>query len=62
MDLRPGLFLAALLTLPTAMPAADGKKLFRDHCAGCHGADARGSGKAPGQRVPECRWSLGRRW
>jgi glucose dehydrogenase len=48
MDIRPILFLAALLVLPSAMAAPDGKRLFRDHCAGCHGADARGSGKGPG--------------
>jgi len=43
-----GLILAALLIVPSGVAAPDGKKLFRDHCAGCHGADARGTGKAPG--------------
>ena len=28
--------------------AADGKKVFREQCVACHGADARGSGKGPG--------------
>ena len=27
---------------------ADGKRIFVGRCAGCHGSDARGSGKAPG--------------
>ena len=29
-----------------------GRKLFRRHCAGCHGADARGQGKAPDLHSP----------
>ncbi len=32
-----------------------GKKLFKRHCAECHGADAAGSEKAPNLRVPEMR-------
>ncbi len=28
--------------------SADGKKVFTEHCVGCHGTDARGSGKGPG--------------
>ena len=28
--------------------AADGKKIFSERCAGCHGRDARGGGKGPG--------------
>jgi alcohol dehydrogenase (cytochrome c) len=39
---------AALLLLPALLPAADARKLFREHCGGCHGADARGGGKGPG--------------
>ncbi len=39
--------LVAFLFLPVLW-AADAKKVFDDHCAGCHGADARGSGKGPG--------------
>jgi PQQ-dependent dehydrogenase (methanol/ethanol family) len=39
--------LLTLLFLPVLW-AADGKKVFNGHCAGCHGADARGSGKGPG--------------
>jgi PQQ-dependent dehydrogenase (methanol/ethanol family) len=38
----------ALALLPVALHAADGRRLFREHCAGCHGADARGTGKGPG--------------
>ena len=30
--------------------AEAGAKLFRQHCAGCHGDDARGQGKAPSLR------------
>jgi PQQ-dependent dehydrogenase (methanol/ethanol family) len=40
--------LSALLLLPLSLRAADGKKVFIERCAGCHGADARGGGKAPG--------------
>ena len=32
-----------------------GKKLFRQHCAECHGATAEGSRKAPSLRVEEVR-------
>jgi len=32
-----------------------GKKLFRQHCAECHGATAEGSKKAPSLRVEEVR-------
>jgi len=39
---------AALLLLPAAWAAPDARKLFREKCAECHGADARGSGKGPG--------------
>jgi PQQ-dependent dehydrogenase (methanol/ethanol family) len=39
--------LLTLLYLPVLW-GADGQKVFNDHCAGCHGADARGSGKGPG--------------
>jgi PQQ-dependent dehydrogenase (methanol/ethanol family) len=39
---------AAAFLLPIALCGADGKKLFRDRCAGCHGADARGGGQGPG--------------
>jgi len=37
-----------LLLPPSMVHAADGKKLFRDQCAECHGADAHGTGKGPG--------------
>ncbi|HTS25407.1 MAG TPA: PQQ-binding-like beta-propeller repeat protein [Bryobacteraceae bacterium] len=37
-----------LLLLAPAAGAADGQKLFRERCAECHGADARGTGKGPG--------------
>jgi PQQ-dependent dehydrogenase (methanol/ethanol family) len=37
-----GLFLAPLLA------AGSGTEVFAGHCAGCHGSDARGSGKGPG--------------
>ncbi len=47
MEMRTAI-LAALLLYPVAAPAADGRRLFRDRCAGCHGGDARGSGKGPG--------------
>jgi len=32
---------------------AAGAKLFADHCAQCHGADALGHGKRPSLRTPE---------
>jgi len=40
--------LAALLLFQAAAWGADGKKLFRERCAGCHGNDARGGGQGPG--------------
>jgi mono/diheme cytochrome c family protein len=30
-----------------------GRKLFKRHCAECHGEDARGSARAPSLRAPE---------
>ena len=39
---------AALLLFPAAVWGADGKKLFQERCAECHGSDARGSAKGPG--------------
>ena len=37
------------LCLPAAALSGDsGKQVFAARCAGCHGSDARGSGKAPG--------------
>lgn len=40
---------AALLLLSTSRAhAADGKKIYSAQCAGCHGGDARGTGKGPG--------------
>lgn len=39
---------AAFLLFTAAALGADGKKLFRERCAGCHGSDARGSGSGPG--------------
>ena len=41
-------FLLALLAATTLLAAADGRKIFREQCAGCHGNDARGTAKAPG--------------
>jgi putative heme-binding domain-containing protein len=40
---------AALALTPTLSLAqtGDARKLFADHCAGCHGADARGSDRGP---------------
>ena len=40
---------AALVLTPTLTLAQAGnaRKLFADHCAGCHGADARGSDRGP---------------
>lgn len=32
---------------------AAGRRLFADHCAQCHGADALGHGKRPSLRTPE---------
>src|SRR5450755_2176346 len=46
MNLR--ILAATLLFVPASTSAADGRKIFRDQCVGCHGADARGTGKAPG--------------
>ena len=40
--------MAAALLLPVVIHAADGGKLFRQRCAGCHGSDARGGGQGPG--------------
>jgi PQQ-dependent dehydrogenase (methanol/ethanol family) len=40
--------LAAVLLFPAALCGLDGNQLFLARCAGCHGSDARGSGKGPG--------------
>src|ERR1035438_1137764 len=40
--------LAAVLLFPAALCGFDGNQLFLARCAGCHGSDARGSGKGPG--------------
>src|SRR5215472_7835164 len=41
---------AVVAFIATALPAAaaDGRKIFRERCAGCHANDARGTGKGPG--------------
>ena len=38
---------AGLLCLPL-LAASSGARVFADHCAGCHGSNARGSSKGPG--------------
>ena len=38
----------ALLLCAAVSQAADGKKLFQQRCAPCHGSDARGGGQGPG--------------
>jgi PQQ-dependent dehydrogenase (methanol/ethanol family) len=40
--------LVALLLFGAVVWASDGRKVFRQRCAGCHGSDARGSAKGPG--------------
>jgi cytochrome c553 len=40
--------LAVGLLLTPLLPANTGPVVFAGHCAGCHGSDARGSGKGPG--------------
>ena len=50
---KPRLFtkaqvLAMFLLCAALVWAADGKRVFNERCAGCHGSDARGSGKGPG--------------
>jgi alcohol dehydrogenase (cytochrome c) len=40
--------LAVFLLFAAVVWGADGKKVFRQRCAGCHGSDARGSAKGPG--------------
>lgn len=40
--------LAAILIFAGTIWSADGTKIFKARCAGCHGADARGTGKGPG--------------
>lgn len=35
-----------------------GKKLFRQHCAQCHGDDAHGIGRAPSLHSPEVRQAI----
>jgi len=37
-----------ILLAAAAGHAADGARLFRQHCAACHGADAHGGGQGPG--------------
>jgi PQQ-dependent dehydrogenase (methanol/ethanol family) len=50
---KPRLFtkaqvLAMFLLCAALVWAADGKRVFNERCVGCHGSDARGSGKGPG--------------
>ena len=40
--------LAAALLCAPLLAAGGGADIFAHHCAGCHGGDARGTGKAPG--------------
>ncbi len=40
--------LALSFLLAPLLAGASGKQIFAAHCAGCHGADARGGGKGPG--------------
>jgi len=40
--------LGACLVFSVTLQATDGKKVFGEKCAGCHGRDARGTAKAPG--------------
>ena len=42
------LTLATFLLLGPLLWSADGKRVYVERCAGCHGSDARGSGKGPG--------------
>ncbi|SRR5579864_366958 len=44
---RATLTLMFLLSWPILW-GADGKRVFSERCASCHGSDARGTGKAPG--------------
>jgi len=39
---------AVLFFLWPALWGADGPRIFRERCAGCHGSDARGASKGPG--------------
>src|SRR5690242_2271112 len=43
----PGRLLIGLL-LAAAMWGADGREVFLDHCAACHGNNARGTAQGPG--------------
>jgi PQQ-dependent dehydrogenase (methanol/ethanol family) len=40
--------LVALASLSVSLLAGTGMETFQSHCAGCHGSDAKGSGKGPG--------------
>ena len=45
--MRKACAILAVVLCP-ALLAADGKQVYAERCAGCHGSNARGSGKAPG--------------
>jgi PQQ-dependent dehydrogenase (methanol/ethanol family) len=46
-SVAPRIFTTSILAA-ALLGAADGKRVFKERCAGCHGEDARGGGKGPG--------------
>ena len=47
LSVKPYRLVVSLLLAPL-LAASGGTEVFAGHCAGCHGSDARGSGKGPG--------------
>jgi mono/diheme cytochrome c family protein len=58
---KPVLILAGMLALAPGEAASGEARLYRDHCAVCHGAEGRGDGPAAGMLSPRPRdFTLGR--
>ncbi len=57
------MLIPALLALATAttLSAPDGKALYEQHCAKCHGADGKGNTKM-GQKVGAKDYSVAKNW
>ncbi len=61
-NLRIGaLLVIAMTATATLASAADGKALYEQHCAKCHGADGKGNTKM-GQKVGAKDYSLAKTW
>jgi mono/diheme cytochrome c family protein len=61
MKLTTGAILSIAIFAATTLLAADGKTLYEQHCAKCHGADGKGSTKM-GQKLGAKDYSKAKTW